>query len=105
MKNELYLVAEGGWGSSNISYTDLAYTTQNNFFRLGINRSLLDSNNLVVLQVQNKEELARLAYDATVQGHRLSCFKEPDLDDELTAVALEPQAKMLVQRLPLALAS
>lgn len=46
MKNELYLVAEGGWGSSNITYTDLAYTTQNNFFRLGINRNLLERNNL-----------------------------------------------------------
>ncbi len=46
MKDELYLVAEGGWGSSNIYYTDLAYTTTNNFFRLGINRSLLERASL-----------------------------------------------------------
>jgi uncharacterized protein DUF6048 len=41
MKNEYYLVAEGGWGGSNVNYPDLKYTTTNNFLRLGFNRSVL----------------------------------------------------------------
>jgi peptidyl-tRNA hydrolase len=62
-----------------------------------------ESNNLVVLEVNNKEELAKLAYDATVLGIDVSLFKEPDLDDELTAIALAPEAKGLLSNLRLAL--
>lgn len=62
-----------------------------------------DSNNLVVLQVPSKECLAELAYNAQKSGVRLSCFKEPDLQNELTAVALDAAARKLVQQLPLAL--
>ena len=41
LKNEYYAVAEGGWGSSTVNYTDLKYNTTNNFFRLGFNKSIL----------------------------------------------------------------
>lgn len=41
LKNELYLAAEGGWGSSSVKYTDLAYNTSNTFFRFGFNKVLL----------------------------------------------------------------
>ena len=41
MHNDLYLVAEGGWGGSTVDYSDLKYSTTNNFFRFGFNRSLL----------------------------------------------------------------
>jgi len=41
MKNEYYLVAEGGWGGSNVNYSDLKYTTTNNFLRFGFNKSVL----------------------------------------------------------------
>jgi hypothetical protein len=37
-------------------------------------------------------------------GLRVAAFHEPDLDDALTALALEPAASRLVSRLPLALA-
>ena len=42
--HDLYLVADGGWGSSNIDYSDLKYQTKNSFFKGGINRSLLLRN-------------------------------------------------------------
>ena len=42
IKHDLFLVAEGGWGSSKVTYSDLAYASNNNFFRIGVNRSLLE---------------------------------------------------------------
>ena len=41
LHGEIYLAAEGGWGSSNVNYTDLKYTTSNQFVRLGFNKVLL----------------------------------------------------------------
>lgn len=41
LKNEYYAVAEGGWGGSNVTYTDLRYTTTNYFGRIGFNKSIL----------------------------------------------------------------
>lgn len=40
IKNEVYGVFETGWGDAKVDYTDLAYTSNNNFFRIGINKSL-----------------------------------------------------------------
>ena len=40
LKNEIYLAAEGGQGSSNVNYTDLKYSTSNNFLRFGFNKIL-----------------------------------------------------------------
>lgn len=59
--------------------------------------------NIVCLQVPSKEELARLAFQATTSKLALSLFREPDLNDEPTAIALEEGAKKLVSMLPLAL--
>ena len=39
--NEFYFAGEGGWGGSTVNYTDLKYTTTNNFLRLGFNKSIL----------------------------------------------------------------
>ena len=44
-RNEFYLVAEGGWGGSNVSYSDLKYTTTNPFLRLGFNKTMLTRDN------------------------------------------------------------
>lgn len=41
LKNDMYLVAEGGWGNATLSYPDLTYESSNLFFRGGINKSLL----------------------------------------------------------------
>lgn len=40
-KNEYYWVAEGGWGGSEVNFTDLKYNTTNYFGRLGFNKSIL----------------------------------------------------------------
>ena len=44
MRNEFYLAAEGGWGSSNVNYDNLKYSTTNNFLSFGFNKSILARN-------------------------------------------------------------
>jgi len=41
LKNDVYLVLEGGFGSSDINYKDLKYTTRNGFARIGVDKSML----------------------------------------------------------------
>jgi len=41
LKNEYYLVGEGGWGGSNVDFDDLKYKTTNTFGRIGFNKSVL----------------------------------------------------------------
>jgi len=45
--------------------------------------------NLVVLQVPNEEALHDLM--RRLDGHRVVAFHEPDLDDQLTAIAVGPE--------------
>lgn len=59
--------------------------------------------NIVCLQVPSKEKLADLAYRAVTEGFAASLFREPDLDDEPTAVAVAGDAQKLFSSLPLAL--
>lgn len=40
-RRDMYIVAEGGWGNASLNYPDLAYESNNIFFRAGINKSLL----------------------------------------------------------------
>jgi len=62
------------------------------------------SNNIVLLQVPIKEELIELAYKATCDDIPCSIFREPDVGDEPTAIAILGRgAKKLVSNLPLAL--
>jgi len=60
------------------------------------------SNNLVVLAADGESALADIATAARAKGLRLAEFREPDYGDTLTALALEPAAKPLLRRLPLA---
>lgn len=55
------------------------------------------------LAARDEQALTWLAEDAADAGHAHTRFREPDLDDALTAVALEPAAHRLVRKLPLAL--
>lgn len=41
IKNEVYLVAEAGWGNANIDYPDLKYTSSNPFLRIGVDKTML----------------------------------------------------------------
>lgn len=58
-----------------------------------------EHNNLVVLQ---SEDLVTLANDLEVKGLRLARFFEPDLDNKLTAICVEPAGKKALRKLKLA---
>lgn len=58
-----------------------------------------EHNNIVVLQVEDIEALTGRLDAAKV---RLSKFREPDRNDELTAICVEPGAWRLLSSLPLA---
>lgn len=63
------------------------------------------SNYLGLLSVCNEEELHKLVEKATDLGIKHSIFREPDIGNEITAIALEPsqQSKKLCSGLKLAL--
>lgn len=65
------------------------------------------SNYLGFLSVANERELLSLAENASALGIAFSIFREPDIDDQITAIALEPgvKSKKLCSKLPLALRS
>lgn len=48
------------------------------------------------------DELALYQLLERATAHRVAIFQEPDLGYALTAIALEPAARQLVQRYPLA---
>lgn len=57
---------------------------------------------LVLLAVADEDELRWLYQEARLASLTAAASHEPDLDDQLTAVALEPAAARLVRRYPLA---
>jgi peptidyl-tRNA hydrolase len=74
------------------------------------NRDVFDdwhqtSDYLGFLSVANESELARVAEQAEERDIRFSVFREPDIDNQITAIALEPgtKSKKLCSQLPLAL--
>ena len=58
-------------------------------------------DNLVVLQVPDEETLNRHWAALQVLEHRYAAFFEPDLDDQLTALAVGPEAQKCLSSLPL----
>lgn len=63
------------------------------------------SNYLGLLSVADETALKLLADEAQQHGIRYSIFKEPDIGDQITAIALEPgmRSKKLCSKLQLAL--
>lgn len=63
------------------------------------------SNYLGWLSVANEQELHRLVQEAILHNIPFSVFREPDINNEVTAIALAPcqKAKKLCNRLQLAL--
>jgi hypothetical protein len=61
------------------------------------------SNYIVLLTIANEESLSALINEAKEKQIRLSIFKEPDLNNEITAVTLEPgiRSKKLCRNLKL----
>jgi peptidyl-tRNA hydrolase len=60
------------------------------------------SNHLALLQVRNENELKDLTSKARFNGFRISEFREPDLGESLTAIAIEPEARRICSNLKLA---
>jgi hypothetical protein len=62
------------------------------------------SNHLVLLSCENEESLKQLLVKAHIKGIKCSAFTEPDMDNQLTAIAFEPceDTCKLVSSLPLA---
>lgn len=62
-----------------------------------------DSNYLVLLEVENEDKLKDLIYKLNELNLRHAIFKEPDLDNKITAVAIEPSelTQKIVKKIPL----
>lgn len=61
------------------------------------------SNHLAMLAVPNEGALTALLKAALKAHFKVVPFFEPDRNDELTAIALEPEARDFLKGLPLAL--
>lgn len=63
-----------------------------------------DSNSVIVLEADNAEALYNLNLDAAKHGLQTTVFREPDLADELTAIAFPPNSgnRKFLSNLPLA---
>lgn len=63
------------------------------------------SNYIAILSASDESELLRLSARLTKKGIRHSLFREPDLNNELTAIAIEPgrESKRACSSYPLAL--
>ena len=61
------------------------------------------SNYLVFLTVADEEQLIKLISKAILMGIKHTVFREPDLDNQITAVAFQPseQARKLTSSCPL----
>ena len=64
-----------------------------------------NSNQKVILQVKNESELKKLITKAEEKGIKYSLFREPDLDNTITCITMEPgiDTKFIVRKLSLAL--
>lgn len=59
------------------------------------------SNTLALLAVPDEGSLLHLLERAQLQGFPTAGFREPDRENELTAIALGPSARKLCRKLPL----
>ena len=64
-----------------------------------------ESNYLIYLSVENEEKLHNIIYKLQKSNLKYSVFREPDLNNQVTAIAIEPSEKTrkLVSNLPLML--
>ena len=62
------------------------------------------SNYLIILSVENEEQLLLFLEKCKWYNLKTTIFKEPDIGNEVTAIAVEPgsRTKKLTSRLPLA---
>lgn len=64
-----------------------------------------DSNHICIVSARSEEDLIKLAHRLVKNGLHFVAFTEPDLNDELTAIAIEPgkKARKMTSCFPLAL--
>lgn len=62
-----------------------------------------NSNYIALLSVDDEQTLYHLVQKANIKGYKVSVYKEPDVNDAITAIALEPASKNLVRKLQVAL--
>jgi len=62
-----------------------------------------ESNTLALLACENEAALGVIVTKAMDYGISVACFREPDRNNELTAIALGSRGKRLIRNLPLAL--
>jgi hypothetical protein len=69
------------------------------------NEWMRDSNYICILEIDNEAELVKLAERAEASNILISRFVEPDYDNSLTAIAMEPgsESKRMCSHLRLAL--
>ena len=62
-----------------------------------------NSNYLIFLSTENEDSLKELIKEANSKNIKISIFREPDINNEITAIALEPceQSRKMTSRLPL----
>jgi len=65
----------------------------------------IESNYLIYLSVQDEKSLKQLISKAKEKGIKVSVFREPDIENAITAIALEPSdaTRRITSSLPLAL--
>lgn len=75
-----------------------------NLLHPGLTRRWYDeSNTLAMLEVTDEAKLSELASVADAFGVEAARFREPDLGDSLTAIAIGPAGKRLTRGLRMAL--
>ncbi len=64
-----------------------------------------ESNYLIILSVENEEQLLLFLEKVKYRDIKYTEFREPDIDNQLTAIAIEPgeNSRKLTSKLPLAL--
>ena len=64
---------------------------------------MVESNFIVLVTVPDEDSLARVATTANERGLRITLNYEPDVDNQLTAVVIEPgpEARRLCSHMPL----
>lgn len=62
-----------------------------------------DSNYLVLLAVDDEKSLKELIKKCNLNNIKVTIFKEPDIENQITAIAIEPglKSQKLVSKLPL----
>ena len=63
------------------------------------------SNYLIILSVENEEQLSLFIKKFKYHNLKTTVFREPDIDNQITAIVVEPgeKSKKLTSNLPLAL--